>query len=652
MERDRSILPGFWRVFAAVWMLVTGGVCAPAVGQVSPFEDVEWGDAGLVRVMVGGEWWEPVSIAGVSVEGVYRVALARYGSAEKAQKRMDEDLLEVLAEAGVERAEKTVGLVLRPVGGGEVVTLPAVEMTRANRQRLWAKRKEAEESDAGDVRAGVDPFVEVMRHGLDAVRLDAMFDEFAEVLETRHSYSAARGVDVRAAVQEERARIGAPASMAEVGRGLQRVLALTGDGHARVGGRLGMVQAIEETGRNALPVALMPLDLHEGGRVVAVKEDGSALLSASHPFVESIDGVEIERWLAVAEEVAPGGTAASRRYGACRAARGVVWIRGELGIENGQDGGGDVELVLRSAGGERETVRLALAQERVRRGYRHEAGEFAAARARELAAEAGLNLVYVPIDLMRSRETWAEEGVAAPWELLNTAGDVDGVIIDIRGNTGGARDVLHEIAACIRPADALPMVYSAARALMWPGRDAERVEHGLAGRYLRSADDPTLHDVERAAIARFAAAFVPEVELDDARFGPVHYAVLRREDARYGRPGVLAGTPVVVLMDERCISASDVFLAALKGLPGVTLVGRPSRGASGMSEVSTIGGGLGELKVSTMVSFMPDGRVFDWHGVEPDVAVELTPGDFTQHGPDTALAEAVRVLRAQVRARE
>ena len=108
--------------------------------------------------------------------------------------------------------------------------------------------------------------------------------------------------------------------------------------------------------------------------------------------------------------------------------------------------------------------------------------------------------------------------------------------------------------------------------------------------------------------------------------------------------GRLAGKPVVVLMDETCISAADVFLAALGELPDVTLMGRPSRGASGMTEDHLIQGPV-EIGLASMVSFMPDGLVFDWHGVTPDIAVELTPEDFTRTGRDTALEAALERLR-------
>jgi hypothetical protein len=54
------------------------------------------------------------------------------------------------------------------------------------------------------------------------------------------------------------------------------------------------------------------------------------------------------------------------------------------------------------------------------------------------------------------------------------------------------------------------------------------------------------------------------------------------------------------------------------------------------------------VRLSSMVSFMADGRVFDWHGVAPDVPVALTPQDFMREGEDTAMRCAVDLARRLV----
>ena len=417
------------------------------------------------------------------------------------------------------------------------------------------------------------------------------------------------------------------------------MVAASGDGHARVRGKLAEREDAETLREGVLPASLMPLDLVPGGRVVAVEPDGGGLVSTAHPFVDSIDGVEIERWLAVAGEVAPGGSVQSKRYGACREAVRVGWIRQRLGIEASDD----ALLGLRSKDGAVVVVRLRLT-DRVSEDHRKGPSRFGLDRPwldeERRLAYMPLMRMYAERDLSRLRESQRSF-----FSGLRAARDADGVLIDMRGNTGGSRHLVHEIAQRVLPVDAEPVVYSAARVLMWPGRDAEGVRRQLEGRHLYLPTDPRWTEAERRAIDRFLEGFRPEVDLPDDRFGPLHVSVLSPGGDHAGK---WAGKSVVVLMDERCISASDVFLAAMRELPGVTLVGRPSRGASGMSELIELRNGTVTLQISTMVSFMPDGRVFDWHGVEPDVTTNLMLTEFTRKGPDNARAWAEQVLQDMV----
>src|SRR5688500_7507027 len=100
--------------------------------------------------------------------------------------------------------------------------------------------------------------------------------------------------------------------------------------------------------------------------------------------------------------------------------------------------------------------------------------------------------------------------------------------------------------------------------------------------------------------------------------------------------------PLVILTSAKCFSATDVFLSALKGLPNVTLVGTPSGGGSANVNTVRLADTPVRVRLGTMVSFQADGRMFDKHGVEPDVRVEPAPAYFVG-GADNQLEEAVRL---------
>ncbi|MCC7387144.1 MAG: hypothetical protein IT431_00095 [Phycisphaerales bacterium] len=614
-------------IVAAV--LVLGVAVGQARAQVSPFEAVDWSEAPRVRVQVNGEWWELVSIHGVGFERIYNHALETYGSQERAQKRIDEDLLEVLGGLGTAPPRETVALELRPEGGGDVIRMDAAPMTRANRQLLWTARQVGE-SNRRIAATGNAP------ESFDRATVHAMLDELGVLLETRHAYSVAGGVDVAGAIA--RAKDALPADRAggaAVVREVQRVLALSGDGHARVGGMIGMAAEGLDGGPD-LPFVVVALEPRAGGRIIAVEDRGGRLLDPSHPYLVAIDGVEIERWLEVAAEIAPGGSEQSERYGACRAMRSPGWIRDRLGLASGPA----AIVTLESGEGTRRELRAGTVPTQPREFRKGAVGQ---------SARLSAGIAYIPIARMFNPDDRADPRARDEYQkierALRGAESASGIVIDIRGNRGGSRDILHLVASALMAPDHPPVVYSAARALMWPGRDPGEVERKLAGRYLHPVDSDRWSDAERGAIGAFLARFRPEAALPDDRFGPLHVSVLSPGGEGAGTlAGSLAGKPVVVLMDETCISAADVFLAALGELPQVTLMGRPSRGASGMTEDHLIRGPV-EIGLASMVSFMPDGRVFDWHGVTPDIAAELTPEDFTRAGRDTALEAALERLR-------
>jgi hypothetical protein len=125
-------------------------------------------------------------------------------------------------------------------------------------------------------------------------------------------------------------------------------------------------------------------------------------------------------------------------------------------------------------------------------------------------------------------------------------------------------------------------------------------------------------DRERKAIRKLARAFRPEWSPPAGEFSAWHFLLLKPTDAEgtyhYSRP-------VVVLLDGGSYSATDIFLGALAGWRGVTLVGTPSGGGSGRSRPVTLAHSGLDLRVSSMASFRRDGKLYDGRGVQPDVTV-------------------------------
>ena len=144
-------------------------------------------------------------------------------------------------------------------------------------------------------------------------------------------------------------------------------------------------------------------------------------------------------------------------------------------------------------------------------------------------------------------------------------------------------------------------------------------------------------DAQRRAAAKFARAFKAAWELPKGHFSDWHYMALERikepEVDHYDKP-------TVVLMNGRSFSSTDNFLAGLKGMKHVTLLGTPSQGGSAYTREVALGSTPLRVRIGSMVSFQADGRLFDGHGVRPDVVVEPGP-EYYIGGLDNVLADAV-----------
>jgi C-terminal processing protease CtpA/Prc len=113
---------------------------------------------------------------------------------------------------------------------------------------------------------------------------------------------------------------------------------------------------------------------------------------------------------------------------------------------------------------------------------------------------------------------------------------------------------------------------------------------------------------------------------------------------RQGGPYYHYDKPVVVLMNSACANATDVLLGAFKGRKNVTLMGTPSAGSSAHLRPARLANSGVVVRLSSMASFRPDGKLYDGRGVDPDVEAWPTPADVIGRS-DTVLDAAVK--RAQ-----
>jgi hypothetical protein len=599
-----KILRATWRCFlipglvaALMWAAAGRAMAAADWAELSPFTSVKTA-TNSARVRFEGHEYDLVSINGLTAEQILDFCRKEYG--DKWEKRFAEDLVEVLAAAGHPMTkDKTVKLVLKSVEDGKETTIERAAMTEENRRAIMLERIGQMTGQEQNARAGPAP-----ETGSNS-NLTPALDQFERLLLDRWSYYDFSGADFEGAIARLRARMAGGMTPDTFGLELQRIIALGMDGHSGVSGY--------ELPRGYLPFLMEPT----GGRYVAFRPDRSALLDAGHPCVTKLDGRDISEWLKAATGLVPKGSPQYVERHGLRNLRYIQFMRGEMGLKLGDE----LQVELKSAeGGSTVEVRLPIA------GQLPVYGTWPAGGSRLLEG----NIGYLRIAEMDEKAV----GEIQTW--MPRFRETRGLIIDVRDNGGGTRDALRWVYSYLSGPEDPPRVVNAA---VYRLAKEFKADH-LAERFMYRENDPVWNPAERQAIAAFARSFRPQRPPPEGKFSDWHYLALSplKEAAIFHYDH-----PVIVLMNGKCFSATDIFLTSLKGLRNVTLLGTPSGGGSALAQEEKLAGTDISVRLASMISYQADGRLFDGNGITPDLVVEPGPGYFTG-GEDTALQRAIAVI--------
>ena len=425
-------------------------------------------------------------------------------------------------------------------------------------------------------------------------------------LEERFSYLRANDVDVTALFGDLLTRLPEEFETDRFGLDLQQLLAHFIDGHAAVNAR-------------PSPLGFMPFltgSIRE--LLVAFQPDRSGLLDPERPFVAAIDEVPIQEWLTAAARYVAAGSPQLVRRESLRWLRAVQLLRRDLGLPENRN----VDVVLTTEDGSSvRTLSLEVLEQ---------APQFDIWPRTESQVLEG-DVAYLRLPRMRPE---AADDVE---RRLERSQSNTGLIVDVRGNGGGSRDALLAMMPALMAEGNPPRVVNVAAYRSWSGFPDDH----LAARHLFPVSSERWSPRERAALDEFMATFTPEWQPPLDEFSTWHAMVV--SPAAADAPRFLE-RPVVVLMDSRCFSATDVFLSALKGLPNVTLVGEPSGGGSARAQVIELPSSGLKVRFASMASYQASGELFDGRGVQPDVLIGPEPEHFVVGGRDVVLERGLELV--------
>nr|WP_282097924.1 S41 family peptidase [Sinomicrobium weinanense] len=225
------------------------------------------------------------------------------------------------------------------------------------------------------------------------------------------------------------------------------------------------------------------------------------------------------------------------------------------------------------------------------------------------------NVGYIQITSMVGKE-----GSPIFFELLNDfmlkAKDSDALIIDVRDNGGGNRDLIQELAGYFVHPDSVYVVNATKQRGKLPLNEDLKKE--LKSRFLFPKNE--LDSREQNAVDKFMAYFKPMYDLDSKKFSEYYFYILNGHKITQNK--YYYNKPIYILANERTFSAASILVSVFKGLPNIKITGVNTDGSSGNSQRFELPNSELRGKISTMVSFQKDGKILDGIGTEPDIKIE------------------------------
>lgn len=412
-----------------------------------------------------------------------------------------------------------------------------------------------------------------------------------------YSYAELRHFDYKAALDVIRQDLRTGISKRDFALQLKMFMANFGDGHSRVSMRYLFAEKSELM---SFPFQL----IKEGKNFIAVNVGEKTLYNKDYPQLLSVNGIPTEDLYKIAERFISKTTPKFVE----RNSLDYLSFSGLMLKIAGQEVGKSVTLCF--GNGEKqitEEVKLEKynPQNAMERSY-----------FKKEVLEG--NLGYLAFqEHMDDEDEFIESLHKAMGEFKNT----NGLIIDIRGNGGGSRAPLKALLPYFIKE---PKVTNVARYRIDADKDTHPKNGYLPARYAYPDNYEAYSKAERKAIKKVKRSFKPVCSVGDDKFTEYHYMVVSptSENGTY-----YYSKPVIVLVDEGCFSASDIFAAGIRQGDNVRLLGNTTGGGSGFSKSRRLPNSRIKVKMSRIYSYQPDGNMYDGHGVIPDIQKDYTLTD-------------------------
>lgn len=443
-------------------------------------------------------------------------------------------------------------------------------------------------------------------------------NEFKELLETQSSYFQLSDFNFEHLFMQLKTEISTVDSISiyQLAYKFEKIISETIDRHASV--------KIEDFDEDDIEM----FNLHFPFTIAALEGKAVALTQNKHkinyeyyskefPFLKSINKIPTLKFIEQYAYRRKNSPKAAKLYDGLRDIRDI----GELFFKQGELYHTDIDVVLTN--GKKDTViTLPLSKKKNRWNNIGSAQDYSLLGAMYFNKPFEYNkldkwlddsIAYIQFPMMISYDDYTDFETY----LQTTVGkykDAHALVIDIRGNGGGERDILNTLAGYIVQPEQSPWVANVA--YIRNDQQLDEDIESMKGRYLYNYNSQILTDIDRKAIDKFNTGFKTELTFDSKKFSNPFYMVLKSNE-------IPLKCPVYLLVNEACFSAASVFTTAFKGLGNVTIAGVTTNGSSGRSVKFHLSNSNIRIKLSTMLSFQRNGKTLDGNGTVPDIIIEM-----------------------------
>jgi C-terminal processing protease CtpA/Prc len=343
-------------------------------------------------------------------------------------------------------------------------------------------------------------------------------------------------------------------------------------------------------------VGILPFQVREVENQYVLLDLNGNIHNPDFPILNSINSIQIDDWVKLADHLSMTGSSQANKVGRSRAMRMVGQVLRNAGLELDSN---RVTLTLESGSGSQQSFAFDLLM----------TAPTVSDLATSYSSEDSIGILKIP------EMSEARDDLKTVQDFFASSRRSAGIVIDVRGNKGGSRHILKAVFANLT--NEASTVTTAAIYKKPRTNTRDRPNGYLRNRFMFPIRADSLTSADLAAIEKFSDGFIPEWQPAFGDFSELHFLILHGSK----RGLEFVQKPVIVLQDEHCGSATDIFLGSIQGLPNVTTMGTTSLGTSGRANAFKLKESGLEFQVSTMVSYQKNGQLFDHNGVQPDIHI-------------------------------